>query len=98
MKELKIKTPVENEIIIPKEEPKQETLEEAAERCFKEMKVLNPKGGIKDFIRLAVNFGTEWQQERMYSEEEVLKLLKKIFRDNEFNGTITEWFEQFKKK
>jgi hypothetical protein len=38
------------------------------------------------------------KQRKGYSEEEVLKLLKKFYQDNNFNGTITEWFEQFKKK
>lgn len=28
-----------------------------AETCFEDMKKLNPKGGIREFIRLAVNFG-----------------------------------------
>lgn len=79
----------------------EETLEEAAERCFKEMKILNPKGGIKDFIRLAVNFGTEWQQERSYSEEEILNLLNnfsnRVGITDEEQKTL-KWFEQFKKK
>lgn len=41
-----------------------ETLEEASLRCFEELRVLNPKGGIKEFIRLAVNFGANWQEKR----------------------------------
>lgn len=45
--------------------------------------------------------GAKWQAERMYSEEEVLKLLNKFsHRDGiteEENRTL-KWFEQFKKK
>lgn len=112
-------------IIIPKEEPKQEThickycncetsqpddecyakpnqetLEEAAERCFEEMKSLNPKGGIREFIRLAVNFGAKWQQERMYSEEDVHNILNsyKSFSSSGMKIPYFEWFEKFKKK
>jgi len=54
-----------------KEEPKQETLEEAMRR-----------NGYHDEVndtlwREGVLFGAKWQQERMYSEEEVLKILLK---------------------
>lgn len=43
-----------------------------------------------------------WQQERMYSEEEVLILIRK-YQDTfgAMSGNsffVTEWFEQFKKK
>ncbi len=50
----------------------------------------------EDFIR-----GAKWQQERSYSEEEVLKLLVKMNEwPTTFNGEeeVEEWFEQFKKK
>ena len=46
-----------------------ETLEEATERCFEEMKILNPRGSIKEFIRMAVNFGAKWQQEQEQNNE-----------------------------
>ncbi len=45
--------------------------------------------------------GGKWQQERMYSEEEVLDIL---FKHTEYFAgfgervSLTEWFEQFKKK
>jgi len=55
---------------------KKETLDEVAERCFEEMKVLNPRGGIKEFIRMAVNFGAKYQQEQdknSYSEKDMRK-------------------------
>ena len=44
-------------------------LEEAAKRCFEEMKILNPRGSIKEFIRMAVNFGAKWQQEQEQNNE-----------------------------
>jgi hypothetical protein len=106
----------EKEIIIPQEEPKdrlrkvlgtkepkQETLEEAAET-------------IGDFIKresqsanesVGMVKGAKWQQERSYSEEEVIELLKqrsKYFEsgskafDKLFLKQDLKWFEQFKKK
>ena len=44
--------------------------------------------------------GAKWQAERMYSEEEVLDILYKHTEDM-FKGTrltLTEWFEEVKKK
>ena len=80
-------------IDIPKEEPKQETLEEAAERLAKHFNI--------DFIE-----GAKWQQEQdknKYSGQEVFNLLMELSsRDrNSYSGTphnIAKWFEQFKKK
>jgi hypothetical protein len=42
----------------------------------------------------------KWQQERMYSEEEVLELLlrSKIETANLYYEDMKDWFEQFKKK
>jgi hypothetical protein len=87
------------EIIIPKEEPKQETLEEVA-------KELHPVSPQKRKIWLQ---GAKWQQEQdnnKYSEEEVISIQQewKTFNDaqDSFNGqddlTFIQWFEQFKKK
>jgi hypothetical protein len=39
--------------------------------------------------------GAKWQKERSYSEEEVLKLLRKC---HFVEQNIEEWFEQYKKK
>ena len=73
---------------------KQETLEEAAERLAKHFNI--------DFIT-----GAKWQQERMYSEEDMKSAFEVGFsigyeRDvhaiNENNRICKEWFEQFKKK
>ncbi len=63
------------------------TLEEAKERYL--------DSPLPHSYKLAVEFGAKWQQERMYSEEEVLELLTKAH----FVGqNIVEWFEQNKKK
>jgi G3E family GTPase len=81
---------------------KQETLEEASEN--------HQKGGYewqkekrKSFIE-----GAKWQQERMYSEEDMKKAIRfgfdKGFCSNSSNKiknlslSEQEWFEQFKKK
>jgi hypothetical protein len=63
-------------IIIPREEPKQETLEEAIDRIAKEDGYDIDGDKVSDFVDGMVK-GAKWQAERMYSEEEVLKLLRK---------------------
>jgi DNA-directed RNA polymerase subunit M/transcription elongation factor TFIIS len=83
------------------EEPKQETLEEAAERYVEQITTIefgeahNAPHRVKSFIA-----GANWQQERMYSEEEVLKLLITFSDDRTFlkKDVAVQWFEQFKKK
>ena len=78
-----------------KEEPKPETLEEAADKFVKDWFLTGDK------TTEVFKAGAKWQAERMYSEEEVLGIL---FKHTEyFNGygkrmTLTEWFEQNKKK
>ena len=45
--------------------------------------------------------GAKWQSERMYSEEEVYDILFKhteYFLGNGERMSLTQWFEQFKKK
>lgn len=47
--------------------------------------------------------GVKWAQERMYSEEEVLKLLYELHLIHNMDNNMTfmkidEWFKQFKKK
>jgi hypothetical protein len=62
-----------NKVIIPQEEPKQETLEEAAESWLKSktlLKTSQAPGLLIGFIE-----GAKWQAERMYSEEEVRQML-----------------------
>ena len=79
---------------------KQETLEEAAENFLNSTRLRNYK---VLFIE-----GAKWQQERMYSEEEVFELLLKHQSDYrsavrntsplDWSFDIKEWFNQFKKK
>jgi ssDNA-binding Zn-finger/Zn-ribbon topoisomerase 1 len=96
----------ENKIIIPQEEPKQEkltyteavkkeerifnsimmkqeTLEEAADKFSKELSQV-----------VAFYEGAKWQQERMYSKEDLRTAWMAAKNSSDFN----EWFEQFKKK
>jgi hypothetical protein len=79
-------------IIIPKEEPKQETLEKIAADLFY---TVGPDGiaNQDSFIK-----GAKWQAERMYTEEEVLNLLLDFNNDKPGIFDASEWFEQFKKK
>jgi hypothetical protein len=82
-----------------KEEPKQETLEEAAEKYIETSHYMN--NDRKDDII----FGAKWQQERMYSEED----MKQAFKNGSWVASWSDmgiemkydnfetWFEQFKK-
>ena len=80
------------------EEAKQETLEEAAKNESEyladwEDKEMYQKGFIQ---------GAKWQQERMYSEEEVMDILLLSYSsisDKSLAGAdLRKWFEQFKNK
>jgi hypothetical protein len=103
---------MKNVHIIP--EPKQETLEETAERLYPISKGGSMWMPSRDDYNKAVyreKFveGAKWMQERMYSEED-LRLAWKDGREfeydhnggegGEFTGaeSFDEWFEQFKKK
>ena len=66
---------------------KKETLEEVAER-------LNLLG--RELY--ALKLGAKWQQERSYSEEEVLEIIFQKRMPYMTDTEIIEWFEQFKKK
>ena len=81
---------------------KQETLEEAAENESEYLADWEDKNMYKKgFIE-----GSKWQQERSYSEEEVLAILNElgwgVYVCYSGNIPISEWmlnaFEQFKKK
>jgi hypothetical protein len=79
---------IEYKIIIPQEETKQETLEEAAAN------LADPNVDKTDnWIA-----GAKWQQERMYSEEETIQLLIKFNQEIQEVENVKDWFEQFKKK
>ena len=96
------------------EEPKQETLEEAVEKYAEIYRCpsTNDNEYCKHDIISAINFGAKWQQEIMYTEEEVIELLQKALThkdDGEIGSLVTaqgeirpanffSWFEKFKKK
>ena len=86
-------------------EPKQESLEEVAHEMLVDygIKSIGQSIGVLTVKKLMVNMA-KWQAERMYSEEEVIRILDKR---EDYLGTepsifdyLTnkEWFEQFKKK
>ena len=75
-----------------------ETLEEAAERSAIEQFEAGNSAYILGFTE-----GAKWQQERSYSEEEVVNILIKAYEDigkrkipNQV--VLASWFKQFKKK
>ena len=82
-------------IIIPKEDIKQETLEEAAERIFDGFGDITKPVVIKRAIELV-----KCQQEKMYSEEEVLKIIDLLFHKyaSSFRVDAKEDFLLSKKK
>jgi hypothetical protein len=94
------------------EQPKQETLEEAAEKTRQESFICCSLSKSVDYVtvgereKVAFINGAKWQEKRMYSEEEVLRLL--IYCKTKFGGSgledyvhddeVKEWFESIKKK
>ena len=77
-----------------------ETLEEAAEK-FRSNNPGTMQGGNNTKILNAFIAGAKWQQERSYSEEELLDLLFDFqIHRNDLENCVEarEWFEQFKKK
>jgi hypothetical protein len=81
-----------------KEEPKQETLEEAAEKYHNKIsKKRNTQLGVpsEDFIA-----GAKWQAKRMYNDAEVLRIVTSCKEYLSFGDEFDEkeWFEQHKKK
>jgi hypothetical protein len=95
-------------IIIPQEEPKQETLEERIQYiAFLHKQNLNGRETEDELFEAGILAGIEETKERMYSEEEVIELL--TARCKHFGTTMTpfrklllkqdlEWFEENKKK
>jgi len=81
-------------------------LEEAAANYVRN----EPDATLKLISKYSFKDGAKWQQERMYSEEEVKELCKKSrdegYDENTLEGIganekivpFDEWFEQFKKK
>ena len=80
---------------------KQETLEEAAENYNDDFQI---KGGSKaphiKNVHIMNHFiaGAKWQQERMYSEEDLRYAFESATDLNPSFETFSAWFEQFKKK
>jgi hypothetical protein len=81
-----------------------EKLEESAENAFVIFQNENPIVPQKHILPFKLGYieGAKWQQERSYSDEEVLDLLAGFIdsRGKDFVPfkDIQEWFEQFKKK
>jgi thiol-disulfide isomerase/thioredoxin len=83
------------------EEPKQETLEEAAENYAVQYLIEDEQEIDSVNRKQSFKAGAKWQAERMYSEEEVIDLLVEMNSwPTTFEGKedITEWLNQFKKK
>ena len=92
-------------IIIPKEELKQETLEEAAENNYPEGDVWTVEQAV--VRRLAFMNGANWEAKKSYSEEDIrnaidygaeLSLSDNIGHSFKWTKRKNEWFEQYKKK
>ena len=90
-------------IILPQEKPKQETINEVAERLVKE----HPDYKLEGYTEYqngrfnGIIEGIEWQQERSYSEEEAYKIWKagqEYWKTSGESITFEELIEQFKKK
>ena len=86
----------------PKQEPKQETLEEAAHKMLDDygIKSIGQSIGVLEVKKLMVKM-TKWQQERSYSEEEVFFFIREALYDTDMRYdriSVEEWFEKFKKK
>jgi hypothetical protein len=90
-----------NKAKISYKEPKQETLEEAANRILsKEGVKLHPSGletYLKGNVINAMVEMAKWQQERSYSAEDLKKAFDAGYK-NEFGNYFRYWFEQFKNK
>jgi hypothetical protein len=76
--------------------PKQETLEEAAEKQWGKLAIINDRSAV-----IAFKAGAKWQAERMYSEEDMREAFiagTQFEEDYDYNLYMEKWFEQFKKK
>jgi len=79
------------------EEPKQETLEEDAERYIQEN--IAPYSENKYMYKKCFIDGAKWQQERSYSEEDMIEAFLAGVEKESYRGlNFDDWFEQFKKK
>jgi hypothetical protein len=73
----------------------QETLEEAAEKYAKQFDYAEDSSPLIDFIE-----GAKWQQERMYSEEDLRRAMITIIVFDRIKNSedITQYITQLKKK
>jgi hypothetical protein len=87
--------------------PKQETLEEAAEKLYPENweSIMEGQHDSNSYERNAFIKGAKWQSERMYSEEETYRILHKLMMEIHIDGLLIAddtdlktWFQQNKKK
>ena len=83
---------------------KQETLEDAAEKYGNTHQDVSEDLG-KYLVKAVFQDGAKWQQERMYSEEEVREAFKQSRQANIFQKNMPpvyesfeEWLDEFKKK
>jgi hypothetical protein len=81
---------------------KQVTLEEEAKNCLKENR-LPIKGDFAEGYIVGAIFGSEWQQERMYSEEDMREAIFTSFllgvdRGNYSKELEDDLLKQYKKK
>jgi hypothetical protein len=88
--------------VIPQEESKQETIEEAANRVYPDTGYEDEiYGDIGEVFREKWIEGAKWQAERSYSEEEVIDILLLSYSsisDRSLAGAdLRKWFEQFSK-
>ena len=81
-----------------------ETLEEALKKYADNWESIHPELDHENMTPIEVSEidfkeGAKWMQERMYSEEEVFKLICDFNYDLQIDEVkdIKEWFEQFKK-
>lgn len=88
--------------------PKQETVDEAAKNIYIDFNPYLLGVNIGNWLtKEAFKKGAKWQQEQMYSEEDLISFAHFYFQE-EFNSTmqnsnkstdeiLQEWFNQFKK-
>jgi hypothetical protein len=87
--------------------PMTETIEQAAENAFNDFKSKNPIVPQKHILPFKLGYieGAKWQQERMYSEEDMIAFMQFIVSQESLGNTssvsITTakyYLEQFKNK
>jgi hypothetical protein len=79
---------------------KQETLHEVALEFAKDHCEMYETSNLGSMY-FGFSWGAKWQQEQMYSEEEVINIAKQAFvlgKDFGLIGTFKEWFDTVKKK